>query len=86
MSLTIYTTPACVYCKRAKDYFKEKQIEYEDIDVSHDPQRAQEMIRKSGQMGVPVILVPAERAVTRHEEVVIGFDRERLQTVLGLHP
>jgi glutaredoxin len=68
----------------AKEYCKEQHIEYHAVDVAEDQARAKEMIEKSGQMGVPVIVVPAEVAHTKREEVIVGFDRERLANVLGL--
>lgn len=67
-----------------KEYFKENQVEYEDIDVAADKERAQEMIEKSGQMGVPVIVIPESKSTTKKEEIVIGFDREKLAELLGI--
>lgn len=74
--VTIYTTPTCTYCQAAKAFFQEHDIEYTDIDVSSDPEAAQEMIRKSGQSGVPVIEVDGE--------IIVGFDKPRLMAALGL--
>jgi len=54
MSVVVYSTPSCPYCTMVKDFLKKKQIPFEDYDVSRDQRRAEEMIRKSGQMGVPV--------------------------------
>ena len=51
----VYSTPTCPYCVYAKDYFKQNNVAFEDVDVTRDRSRAQEMITKSGQMGVPVI-------------------------------
>ena len=62
----IYTTPACVYCKMAKEFFKEHDIAYEEKDVSADKAVLDEMIQKSGQMGTPVIDVDGK--------IVVGFD------------
>ena len=58
----IYTTPPCVYCKMAKAYFKENSIEYKEVDVASDLKARQEMIEKSGQMGVPVIDIDPQLA------------------------
>ena len=55
MNITVYSTPTCPYCIMAKDYLKEKNIPFEDVDVSADREKAREMIQKSGQRGVPVI-------------------------------
>lgn len=75
-SVTIYTTPTCVYCKMAKDFFRKNNIKYKEIDVSRSDKAAEEMVEKSGQMGVPVITV--------EKEVIIGFDEKRLRKALGL--
>lgn len=61
----VYSTPTCPYCVYAKDYFKEKGVTFEDVDVSKDYARAMEMVQKSGQMGVPVIDIDGE--------VIVGF-------------
>ncbi|MFP4022610.1 MAG: glutaredoxin family protein [Candidatus Paceibacterota bacterium] len=70
----IYSTPTCVYCDMAKDFFKERGIEYKDYDVSEDAEKRQEMIEKSGQMGVPVIFIG--------NEMIIGFDKDKVAEVL----
>lgn len=74
--IKIYTTPTCVFCRMAKDYFEEKGIAFEEFDVSSNPQKAQEMIEKSGQMGVPVIDIDGT--------IVVGFDKERIDELLNL--
>jgi glutaredoxin 3 len=74
--VSIYTTPTCPYCKQVKAYFKEKSVEYEELDVAADSAKAQEMIDKSGQMGVPVVLIG--------DEVIVGFDKEKIDKELGL--
>lgn len=78
--VTIYTTPSCVYCRMAKEFFKEKNIDYTEIDVSANHEAAHEMIEKSGQMGVPVVVVEKEGK----EELIIGFNKERLSQLLGV--
>ena len=55
MSIVVYSTPSCPYCSMVKDFLRKKQIPFEDYDVSRDQRRAEEMVRKSGQMGVPVL-------------------------------
>ena len=72
----IYSTPTCPYCIRAKQFLKDNNIVFEDIDVSSDPEKADEMIKKTGQMGVPVLDIDGE--------LIIGFDKERIKEVLGL--
>ena len=75
----IYTTPTCVYCKMTKEFFVENKIEFEEINVAQDQQAAQEMVEKSGQMGVPVIVVTTEDG---KEQVIVGFQKEQLATAL----
>ncbi len=72
----VYSTPICPFCRMAKEFLKEKGIEFEDIDVSKDQKAAQEMIEKSGQMGVPVIEIDGK--------IVVGFDKEKIEKLLGL--
>lgn len=72
----IYTTPTCVYCHLAKDFFKENDVSYQEFDVFSDLSARKEMIEKSGQMGVPVIDVDGE--------IIIGFERGKLKQLLGL--
>ncbi len=70
----IYSTPSCPYCLQAKAYLKEKNISFEDIDVSVNREAADEMIKISGQMGVPVIVVGTE--------FIVGFDKNKLEELL----
>ncbi|MDP2668510.1 MAG: glutaredoxin family protein [bacterium] len=72
----IYSTPWCVYCKMAKKYFADNKIEYAEHDVAEDTKARDEMVKKTGQMGVPVIDIDGE--------LTIGFDQIRLKTLLGL--
>lgn len=78
--VTIYTTKTCVYCKTTKQFFQEHGVQYTEIDVGGDVAKAREMIQKSGQMGVPVIVV-GEGA---DEQLIVGFDKPRLSAALGL--
>jgi len=71
----VYSTPTCPFCKMAKTYLKQKGISYEDLDVSTDASARDEMIQESGQMGVPVIDFDGE--------LVIGFDKEKLDSLIG---
>lgn len=75
----IYTTPTCGYCRATKEFFKEHNVAYTEIDVSSNHAKAKEMIEKSGQMGVPVIVI-GEGA---QEELIVGFDQPRLTAALG---
>lgn len=72
----IYSTPTCHFCHMAKDYFNENKIEYTEHDVATDLEARQEMMNRSGQMGVPQILIG--------DELIIGFDKPRIDTLLGL--
>ena len=73
--VVIYSTPTCPICKRAKQYFTEQGIPYQDINVAADREAAREMISKSGQMGVPVIIVD--------NEPMIGFNQAKLDALLA---
>ena len=72
----IYTTPACIYCQMAKNFFKEHNIQYTEFDVSSDDKKADEMIKKTGQMAVPVIEI--------NGQIIVGFDKKRVSELLGL--
>lgn len=72
----IYSTPTCPYCSRAKQFLKENNVEYEDIDVSANQDKVQEMFQKSGQMGVPVLEIG--------NEIIVGFDKEKIKQSLGI--
>ena len=74
--ITVYSTPTCPYCVMAKDYFKSKDFTYADIDVAADSAKADEMIQKSGQMGVPVIDIDGT--------VIVGFDKNKINAALGI--
>lgn len=72
----VFSTPTCPYCQAAKKYLQQHGVPFEDEDVSRNVIAAQYMVQRSGQQGVPVIQVG--------KEIVIGFDRARLDTLLGL--
>lgn len=72
----VYSTPTCPYCIRAKQFLKENNIAFEDMDVSGNRTAAEEMIQKSGQMGVPVLDIEGE--------IIVGFDKEKIKGALGL--
>ncbi len=77
MNVTIYSTPSCVYCKMAKAYFDKVGVKYEEKDVAVDEGAREDMVKKSGQLGVPVIDVDGK--------IVVGFDKKRLNELLGLN-
>jgi glutaredoxin 3 len=74
--VTVYSTPTCPFCIRAKQFLRENNVMFTEIDVSKDQGKAEEMIEKSGQMGVPVIDVDGQ--------IIVGFDKEKISSVLGL--
>ena len=76
MKIKIYSTPTCPGCIKLKEYLKEKNIEFEDIDVSTNKEAAEEMVEKSGQMGVPVTEIDGK--------IIIGFDREKINEALNI--
>lgn len=80
MKILVYSTPTCPFCKRAKAFLAEHNIAFTDIDVTSDQAKAQEMIKRSGQMGVPVIIV----GEGDKEEMIVGFDQKALKKALGL--
>ena len=75
MEIKVYSTPTCPYCKLAKEYFASKDIAFQDIDVSINKAALDEMIKLSGQMGVPVISIGGE--------VTVGFDKARIESLLS---
>lgn len=74
--VVIYSTPTCHFCVLAKAFFDENNIEYTNHDVQADPAKGQEMVERSGQMGVPVIFIG--------EEMAVGFDESRIRELLGM--
>ena len=74
MKIKIYTTKTCPHCIALKKYFKEKGVEFKNLDVEDSDKAKEEMIEKSGQMGVPVIDI--------NGKIIVGFDREKLEKIL----
>lgn len=75
-NVKVYSTQACPYCKMVKDFLKQNNIEFSDIDVSENQQAAQEMINRSGQMGVPQIDIDGQ--------IIVGFDKAAIKRALSL--
>jgi glutaredoxin 3 len=75
-NVKIYSTPTCVYCKMAKEFFKKNNVSYEEYNVAVDMKAREDMVKKSHQLGVPVIEIG--------DHVVVGFDRETLMALLGI--
>jgi len=74
--ITIYSTPTCVYCKMAKAMFQKNNVAFEEKDVATDMKAREEMVNKSGQLGVPVIDIDGK--------IVVGFDEARLKELAGI--
>ena len=74
VDVTIYTTESCGFCKATKEFLSSKGIDYKEIDVGKDPSKAKEMIEKSGQTGVPVLVIG--------KEVIVGFDQDSIEDAL----
>ncbi len=73
----VYSTPSCPWCTRLKNYLREKNVKFEDVDVAANRSRAEEMQRKSGQMGVPQTDIQGQ--------IIVGFDKPRINRLLGLN-
>ncbi|MGB9676993.1 MAG: glutaredoxin family protein [Candidatus Ratteibacteria bacterium] len=72
----VYSTKTCPYCRMLKDFLKENNIEFTDYDVGNDREKLEEMIKKTGQIGVPVIDIDGK--------IIVGFDKEAIKKELGL--
>jgi len=75
-NITIYSTPTCHFCQKAKAFFKENDVPFTEHNVLEDEDKRQELVTKSGQMGVPVIFID--------EEMIIGFDEGKIKSLLDL--
>ena len=75
-NVTIYSTPTCHFCHMAKDFFTANGIVYTEYNVASDLEKRKEMVEKSGQMGVPVIIIG--------DELTVGFDQPKIAKLLGL--
>ena len=76
MVVKVYTTTHCPYCTMAKNFLKENNIEFEEVNVQENHEAAKEMVEKSGQMGVPVLDI--------HGKIIVGFNKEALKETLKL--
>ena len=74
--ITIYSTPTCHFCELTKNFLTENNVSYTDYNVATDLEKRQEMIDKSGQMGVPVIFIG--------DEMIVGFDKEKIAAAAGI--
>ncbi len=74
LSVIVFTTPTCSWCRKVKSYLKEKQIRFKEVDVSRDEHAMRDMVRKSGQMGVPQLWI--------NNRPVVGFDKDKIERLL----
>lgn len=74
--VVVFSTPSCPWCSRVKSYLRQRGIRFKDIDVSRDRAAARDMVRRSGQMGVPVLLIGSRP--------IIGFNKSLIDRLLGL--
>ena len=75
-NVTIYSTPSCHFCRMAKEFFKANNVAYTEYDVASNAEKKKEMIEKSGQMGVPVILIG--------NELIVGFNKPKISQLLSV--
>lgn len=74
--VVIFTTPTCSWCRRAKTYLRDRGVRFKEVDVSRDARAASDLVRRTGQMGVPVIEIDGRP--------VVGFDQRQVDRLLGL--
>ncbi|MFZ0456239.1 MAG: glutaredoxin domain-containing protein [Ignavibacteriaceae bacterium] len=72
----VFSTPTCSFCNAAKRYFRERNVRFTDVDVSRDQSAARDMMRRTGQMGVPVIII--------NNRSIVGFDKPKINQMLNL--
>ena len=75
-NVTIYSTPTYHFCHMAKDFFMDNNVAYTEYNVASDMEKRKEMVEKSGQMGVPVIIIG--------DELTVGFDKAKISQLLGI--
>ncbi len=74
MAVALYSTPTCAYCRKAKDYLRERKVNFTEYNVASDQSKADEMVKKSGQMGVPVLDV--------NGRIIVGFNQPEIERAL----
>ena len=72
----VFTTPTCSWCTRAKAYLRSRQVQFREVDVANDPAAARDLVRRTGQMGVPVVEIDGKP--------IVGFDQAKIDALLGL--
>jgi len=74
----VFTTPTCSWCTRVKAYLRQQHVSFREIDVTKDEKAARDLVRRTGQMGVPVVEIDGRP--------VVGFDKPQIDRLLGLKP
>ncbi len=74
--IVVFTTPTCPWCQRVKQYLKAKGFQYREVDVTRNQAAARDLVRMTGQMGVPVTMIGAR--------TIVGFDRAQIDRLLGI--
>ncbi|HVC86553.1 MAG TPA: glutaredoxin family protein [Gaiellaceae bacterium] len=72
----VFTTPTCPWCVRAKQYLRQRNVKFREVDVSRDAAAARDLVRRTGQMGVPVVEIDGRP--------IVGFDKQQINRLLGL--
>ncbi len=72
----VFVSPTCKWCRALKQYLRDHKIRFKEIDVTRDQKAAQDMVRRTGQMGVPVVLI--------NNRPIVGFDKPKINKLLGI--
>ncbi len=72
----VFTTPTCPWCTRAKSYLRSRGVKFREVDVARDQAAARDLVRRTGQMGVPVVEIDGRP--------IVGFDQGKIDSLLGL--
>ena len=75
MKIKIYTTKTCPWCEKTKKFLKSKKVKFKEADISKNSAARREMIKKSGQLGVPVIEI--------NGKIIVGFDQKAIEKALS---
>ena len=76
--VVVFTTPTCSWCTKLKSYLRQRQVPFREVDVSKDAAAARDLVRRTGQQGVPVITIDGK--------AIVGFDKPKIDRLLGLKP
>lgn len=79
-NVTIYTTNTCAYCKAVKDFFAQKDVKYQEVNLDDEPAKRQEILEATGQLAVPVVIVEKEDG---GKDVTVGFNLPKLSAAIG---